>query len=165
MRLLCLALSLGLAVLISSAASASELDDHAFAKAVEGTYILFEKDGFQRVLSLSRGGNVSQVSDQEKSYGYTTGLGAWTRTGAHQIRARVIDFEFDLDKGTPTGVARIDFVITLSKIVSTHYQAVSGTFVVQSYATGQNPLSPSEAPMRAYDDAFTGSRVAFAEKP
>jgi hypothetical protein len=49
MRWLCLALSLGLSALISNAALASELDDHAFAQAVEGTYVPVEDlDKFYR---------------------------------------------------------------------------------------------------------------------
>jgi len=165
MRMFHLALFLVAGVLASRAAPASELIDDAFAKALEGTYVLFEKEGFQRLLSFSRGGNVTQVSNQEKSIGYTSGLGSWKRTGADHIRARVIDFEFDLDEGTPTGVALVDFDITLSKEASTQYQALSGTYSVRSYATGQNPLSPSEAPGRTYNEAFTGYRVAIPETP
>jgi hypothetical protein len=165
MRTFHLAVILVAGALASSAAPASELDDDAFAKALEGTYILFEKDGFQRVLSFSRGGNVTQVSNQEKSIGYTSGLGTWKRTGADHIRARVIDFEFDLDEGAPTGVAVVDFDITLSKEALAQYQALSGRYSVRSYATGQDPLSPSEAPRRTHNEAFTGSRVAVPETP
>jgi len=165
MRKFRLALFLVAGVLAASAALASEPGDDAFAKAVEGTYILFQKDGFQRALSLFRGGIVSQVSEQEKVFSYTSGLGSWKRTGADRIRARVIDFESDRDKGTPTGVALVDLEITFSKKVSTQYQALSGTLSVRSYAAGQNPLSPSEAPTRTYNETFTGARVAIPGTP
>lgn len=165
MRLFRLAMFLAAGLLASSAAPGSELDDDAFAKAVEGTYILFQKDEFRRALSLFRGGIVSQVSEQERLLGYSSGLGSWIRKGADQIGARVIDFEFDLDDGTPTGVALVDFDITFSQEALTQFQALSGTLTVRAYATGQNPLDPSEAPTRAYNEALTGSRVAVPETP
>lgn len=59
----------------------------------------------------------------------------------------LIDYEFDLDTGTPSGVSRIDFVITLSNQAAAQYQALNGTFSVVSYAKGQNLLDPGEAPL------------------
>ena len=165
MKKLGLALFIVASVLASTAAPASEPGEDAFTNAVEGTYILLQKDGFQRALSLFRGGIVAQVSEQEKLFSYTSGLGSWKRTGDNRVRARIIDFEYDPDKGTPTGVALVDFEITFSKEASSQYQALSGTLSVRSYATGQNPLSPSEAPTRTYNAAFTGSRVATPGTP
>lgn len=165
MRMFLFALLFVVGVPAARTALASDLDADAFTRAVEGTYILFQNDGSQRALSFFRGRNVVQVSGQEKFFGYTSGLGSWMRTGAHHIKARVIDFEFDRNEDTPTGVALVDFDITLSEEVGTQYQALSGTFSVRSYAAGQDPQRPTELPIRTFSDSFTGSRVAVPETP
>ena len=52
------------------AAGASDRD----ALEIEGSYILYQDDGHQRVLSFNRSGNVIQASDLETVVGFTSGL-------------------------------------------------------------------------------------------
>lgn len=47
------------------------------ANTIEGAYLLVENDGYQRILSFDRSGNVSQVSDQQPLIGFTSGQGTW----------------------------------------------------------------------------------------
>ena len=76
---------LGLVLAIALAAPAGATDRAAIA--FEGAYLLLQDDGFQRVLSLDRSGNVSQVSDQQSVIGFSEGRGTWQQVGPDSIRA------------------------------------------------------------------------------
>ncbi|MCP4383241.1 MAG: hypothetical protein GY798_17790 [Hyphomicrobiales bacterium] len=129
------------------------------ALAVEGTYFLIQDDGFQRVLSFDRGGNISQISDQETLIGFTTSTGAWARTDPEKAVATMISFNYDVYGSDTVGATAIRYEFTFSDMVDGKYQAISGSYAGKTYAEGQNPLRPSEAPVRTFGTAFAGSRV------
>jgi hypothetical protein len=114
--------------------------DDSTAIVFEGAYLLIQDDNFQRILSLDRAGTITQVSDQEPLFGFTAGLGAWQQTGPESVRARVIDFSYEVDGGKPLGPALIIYDLTFSDLVAGKYQTVS-------------------APIRSFGIAFKGQRI------
>ena len=133
--------------------------DDSAANAFEGAYLLIQDDKFQRILSLDRAGTITQVSDQEPLLGFTGGLGAWQQTGPESVRARVIDFSYEGEEGKPTGPALIIYDLTFSDLVNGKYQKVSGLYAGEQFAPGQDPLNPSEPPIRTFGIAFKGQRI------
>jgi hypothetical protein len=133
--------------------------DDSAALAFEGAYLLTQDDNFQRILSLDRSGTISQVSDQEPLLGFTAGLGAWQQTGPESVRARVIDFAYEVDGGKPIGPAMIIYDLAFSDLVAGKYQTVSGIYAGEQFAAGQDPLNPSEPPIRSFGIAFKGQRI------
>lgn len=136
-------------------AGASDRD----ALEIEGSYILFQDDGYQRVLSFDRSGNVVQASDLEAVYGFTSGVGAWEQTGPDAAKARVIDFNYDLETGQPVGPAIVDYELTFGELVQGKYQTVTGSLAGRQYELGQDPLAPTEEPARTFEVSFTGKRI------
>ena len=132
-------------------------DDAALAFA--GACLLLQDDKFQRILSLDRAGTITQVSDQEPLIGFTAGLGAWQQTGPDSVRARVIDFSYEVDGGKPSGPALIIYDLTFSDLADGKYQMVSGLYAGEQFAVGQDPLNPSEPPIRSFGIAFKGQRI------
>ena len=92
--------------------------------------------------------------------GFTSGHGAWEQTGPDTVVARVVDFNLHLDSGKPTGSALVVYTLTFAGLESGKYQGVSGNYVGKSYAVGQNPLNPTEPPIRTFGVDFTGQRIA-----
>ena len=133
--------------------------DDRMAIAVEGAYLLIQENDSQRVLSFTRGGTVSEVGSGEQRRGYTSGLGTWEQTGPNQVVARIIDFNFDLDSGAPTGTALIVYTLTFEGLEQGRFQRFSGSFSGQQFALGQNPLNPTEPAVRSFGRAFTGQRI------
>ena len=139
-----------------------------FATAVEGPYLLLQEDKFQRILSFERGGNVASVSDQQASYGFTGGQGAWKRTGQSEVTATIVDFFYNTEDGAPLGPSLIVYVLTFSDEVAPSpddwdrvrkFQSVTGSYSGKHYAFGQNPLAPTEPPIREFGIGFTGKRI------
>jgi len=151
-------LSLFCCVIVALSASGVRAADD-LAIAIEGSYLLIQDDEYQRVLAFDRGGTVSQVSEQQPLLGFTSGEGAWEQTGPDTVIARVVDFNFSLDDGKPTGTSLIVYTLTLSELVSGKYQQVTGTFAGKNFAVGQNPLNPAEPPAREFGMGFTGQRI------
>jgi hypothetical protein len=149
--------SLCVAVLTVSAIEASASDRDAIE--VEGSYILYLQNDRQRLLSFDRGGNVIDVSDLEAVYGFTTGVGAWHQTGPDSATARVIDFNFDVDSGEPTGPALIMYDLTFGDLVQGKYQTVTGSLSGRQYEPGQDPLAPTKEPTRTFENTFAGKRI------
>jgi len=129
------------------------------AGAFEGAYLLVQHDGYQRIVTLEPGGTVSQVSDQQPLLGFTSGHGAWRSTGRDKVQARVIDFSYELEENAPVGPSLIVYDLAFSDLVSGKYQTVTGQFAGAQYATGQNPLNPTEAPVRTFGIPFKGQRI------
>ena len=96
----------------------------------------------------------------EQRRGYTSGLGAWEQTGPNQIAARIIDFNFDRDSGDPTGTALTVYTLTFEGLEQGRFERFSGNFSGQQFALGQNPLNPSEPPVRSFGREFIGQRIA-----
>ena len=71
----------GFAFIVAMVIAAESRATDSESIAVEGTYFLLQEDGFQRVLTFDRGGNISQISDQETLIGFTTSQGAWVQSG------------------------------------------------------------------------------------
>ena len=69
------------------------------AIAMEGSYLLFQKDKYQRVLSLDCGGVALQVASQQSVIGFTSGQGAWEQTGSDSASAKVLDFAYTFGDG------------------------------------------------------------------
>ncbi|MCP4317908.1 MAG: hypothetical protein GY789_18275 [Hyphomicrobiales bacterium] len=136
---------------------------HAYAAsdtAIEGSYRLVQDDSFQRVLSFTPEGNVSQVSDQEALIGFTAGLGTWTRTGPNTVTATLINFKHDIkETDGGDGSARITYELTFSDPQDGKYRAVAGSYTGETFAETQNPLAPTEAPVNTFGTGFSGQRI------
>ncbi|MCP4327230.1 MAG: hypothetical protein GY791_02175 [Alphaproteobacteria bacterium] len=89
---------------------------------IEGAYLVIQDDGYQRILSLDRGGNITQVSDQQPLIGFTSGKGAWEQTGPDTVTARVVDFAYELDDGEPVGSAVIVYELKFGEPVSGKFE-------------------------------------------
>lgn len=149
--------SAGCLVLLAMAvAGASEQPE---AK-VEGSYLLFQTDGYQRILSFEPSGNVSQVSDQQMIEGFTVGQGTWVQQEPGRVSAKIVDFTFSLEDGKPIGPSLIVFDLTFSDPVSGIFQNVSGAYRGKQFATGQNPLDPDTAASLEFGIDFTGQRIS-----
>ena len=144
-------------VVALTATGARAADD--VATAIEGAYLLIQDDEYQRVLSFDRGGTVSQVSEQQPLMGFTSGQGAWEQTGPETVVARVIDFNFGLDDGKPTGTSLLVYKLTFSDPVAGKFQQITGAYAGKNFAVGQNPLNPAEPPAREFGISFTGQRI------
>jgi hypothetical protein len=151
-RFACLLLALATA----GGLAAEERDSAAF----EGVYLLVQHDGYQRTLSLEPGGIASQVSDQEALLGYSGAQGAWRLTGPERARVRLIDFSHETEGGQPLGPALIVYDLSFAELASGKYRKVSGRFAGKQYAAGQNPLNPTEPPVRSFGVAFQGQRIS-----
>ncbi len=150
MSAVCLVLAAGL--------STAQANDRA-AIAVEGAYLLIQDNDFHRVLSFTRGGTVSEVGSGEQHNSYTSGLGTWEQTGPNEVVARIIDFNFDRDSGAPTGSSMNVYTITFEGLEQGRFDRFSGSFSGQQFAFGQNPLDPTEPPVRSFGRDFTGQRI------
>lgn len=148
-------------------ANATASDD--FAEAVQGSYLLLQEDGFKRILSFYRGGNVISVSDQQADYGFTSGQGAWKRIGESEVTATVIDFSHSTESGSPLGSSLIVYMLTLSDKEAREtedgdrvqeFQSVTGAYSGKQFAFGQNPIAPTERPIREFGIGFTGQRIS-----
>ena len=133
--------------------------DDRMAIAVEGAYLLAFENDFRRVLSFTRGGTVSEVGSGEQHRSYTSGLGAWEQTGPNQVVARIVDFNFDRDSGAPTGTGLKVYTLTFEGLENGRFEGLSGSFSGQQFAFGQDPLNPTEPPVRSFGRAFTGQRI------
>lgn len=133
--------------------------DDSLALAVEGAFLLTQDNGSQRVIALTRGGTVSTVASGEQRGGYTSGLGTWEMTGSDSIVARIIDFNFDRDSGTPIGTAMSVYTLKFDGLEQGRYDRFSGSFAGQQFAIGQDPLNPTEPPVRSFGRSFTGQRI------
>ncbi|WP_136660951.1 hypothetical protein [Nitratireductor sp. XY-223] len=150
-----LATALVAALAIPTAALAVESD----SSTIDGAYLLRQSDEHQRVLTFESGGTVSQISDQQNAVGYTSGLGSWTKTGPGSVTASIVDFNQPDPVDSGHGPSMIVFDLTFSNPVDGSYQYVSGTFSGEAFATGQDPLKPSEAPVRSFGTNFEGTRI------
>ena len=139
-------------------AEAGATDQSAIA--IEGTYFLIQDDGFQRIISLDRGGAVSRVSDQQTVIGFTGGAGAWKEIAPGKAKATVIDFDFDQESGERLGTALTIYELTFGDPNNGRYRKVAGKYTGNQYAVGQNPLDPSGSPVRTFGVAFTGQRIS-----
>ena len=142
------------AVVASDAAAADP-----FATAIEGPYLLIQDDKYERVLSFASGGTVAQVSDQQTLIGFTGGQGAWAQVGADHATARVVDFSYAQNGGKPIGPSVIVYDLKFSDLAGGKYGKVSGSLSGKSYATGQDPLHPTAAPIRTFEIGFKGQRI------
>lgn len=136
-------------------AGASDRD----ALEIEGSYVLYQDDGHQRVLSFDRSGNVIQASDLQTVIGFTGGVGAWEQTGPDSAVARLVDFNFNADSGEPMGSAIVEFDLTFGDLVQGKYQTVTGSYSGGQYDLGQDPLAPTEEPYRSFEATFEGKRI------
>lgn len=149
-------LSVAILLLGTIAASASDRD----ALEIEGSYILYQDDDHQRVLSFDRSGNVVQASNLETVVGFTSGVGAWEQTGPDTATARIINFNFNVDTGQPMGSAVVNYEFTFGDLVQRRYQTVAGHVSGGQYDVGQDPLAPTKNPYREFRFAFEGKRIA-----
>ncbi len=155
MRRLTVGLCLILAVMVAGEARPTDRT----AIAIEGAYLLLQTDGFQRILTFDRSGNLSQVSDQQTLIGFSVGQGTWEQTAPGKVRARLIDFSFEIESGKRSGPSLIDYELTFSDPDSGRYGKVSGSYTGKNFDVGQNPLNPSEAPTRPFGIDFEGYRI------
>lgn len=164
MKHLVLAFCLALAAAGATTVYGQESGDRMFGQAASGVYLLTQKDGYLRLLSLRQDGTVSQVSPQQTTLGFTVGEGAWHRTGETEVTARIIDFDFDPRDGKPTGATLIDYVLSLSDLELSGFKSVAGRYSGKQFALGQNPLDPNAKAIRGFGVAFTGQRVRGSVK-
>lgn len=145
-------------VVVALTAAAAGATDR-LAIAVEGSYLLLQDDNYQRILTFDRGGNVSQVSDQQPLLGFTVGQGAWEQTGPDSVTAKVVDFAYDPKDGHLIGPSVIVYSLTFGDQASGAYQTVTGSYAGEQYAEGQNPLDPTDPPISTFGIEFKGQRI------
>ena len=139
------------------------VDELLFIKSVTGTYFLSQQDenNFKRIVTITADYCFFSVSQESPSFGFSDGQGAWQRIGLQQkIRARILDFDFDLETGAPLSVSRATFTIMFAVKVNGKFQAVSGEFLVEQFELNKNPLDPKAEPFQTFGPTgFTGHRV------
>jgi hypothetical protein len=147
----------GAACLLFSTIDASASDRDALE--IEGSYILYQDDDNQRVISLDRSGNVVMASDLQPVVGFTSGVGAWEQTGPDSATARIVNFNFNVDTGQPMGPAIGVYDLTFGDLVQGKYQTVTGYISGGQYELGQDPLAPTVEPYREFGITFEGKRI------
>lgn len=152
-------LALFLCTVFAIAISVSTHATDRQAIAIEGTYLLKQDDGYQRVLSLDRGGNVSQVSDQQPLLGFTAGRGVWHASRPNGVVARVIDFSFNLKTGARMGPSLIVYELTFSDPELDGFQSVGGSLSGKVFPVGEDPLQPTKDPIQSFKIGLSGRRV------
>ena len=149
--------SVCVAIVLLGTISAGASDRDALE--IEGSYILYQEDRHQRVLSFDRSGNVVQASDLETVVGFTSGLGAWEQTGPDTATARVVNFNFNVNTGEPMGSAIVKYDLTFGDLVQGKYQTATGDISGGQYDIGQDPLTPTKNPYREFRITFEGKRI------
>jgi hypothetical protein len=152
-----LALFLGSVVAIAFSVSTHATDRKAIA--IEGTYLIKQDDGYQRLLTFDRGGNLSQVSDQQTLLGFTAGRGTWQASGSNGAIARVIDFSFNLKTGARVGPSMIVYELTFSDPALDGFQSVGGSLNGKIFPVGEDPLQPTKDPIQSFKIGLSGRRV------
>lgn len=127
---------------------------------IEGSYLLIQEDGYQRVLSIDGGGTASVISSLQASIGFTTGQGSWAQSGRGTATARIVDFSLAGPAGTPAGPTLSVYELTFSEPVEGKFTRVSGALNGQQFAHGDNPLKPSKPVVRSFGMAFQGERIS-----
>ncbi|MEX3010429.1 hypothetical protein [Hoeflea sp. TYP-13] len=149
-------MSSALAVALLGAGPALAADSTTF----EGSYLLVQDNAHKRVLSFAPGGNVSQVSDQEASIGFTAGLGTWTPTGPDTVRAVVINFNHDIkETDGGDGATRVVYDLTFSDLQDGKYRSLAGSYAGESFDEGQNPVAATQQPVHTFAADFIGQRI------
>lgn len=152
-------LLIALGLLIFTVGIAAADDDSRTEAAVEGAYLMLQTNDVQRVIAFTACGTVSIVGSGGQNRGYTSGLGAWEQTGRNQVTARIVDFNFDPDTGTPLGSALVTYTLNFEDLEDGAFQRLSGRFAGEQFAVGQNPLDPTEDPVRTFGRELTGQRI------
>jgi len=124
-----------------------------------GTYLWVEDGGFQRVVTITRDGTFSSVSQAGPTFGFSDGLGSAKRTGKREVTATQIDFNFDAE-GNITGVTRVVFVMEFEDKERGRFQVVYGSLVGETFPPEENPLDPAGAPTGTFSFDYEGSRVS-----
>jgi hypothetical protein len=146
-----------IAILLLGATAAGASDSDPLE--IEGSYILYQNDGHQRVLSFNRSGNAIQASDLETVVGFSSGLGAWEQTGPDSATARLVNFNFNVDTGKPMGSAIVGYDLKFRDLVGGKYQTVTGSLSGGQYDIGQDPLAPTTEPYLKFQYTFEGKRI------
>lgn len=152
-------------------------DTHAdfnffFTRSVTGTFLLKQDNNFLRLVTIFADRNFASISqepgflDNENPanfFVFSNAQGAWKRTGAKEITAKGIDFDFqtnvdasdDIPFRTATTVTQVIFILEFADEVNWKFQTATGRFFGKSFDKGENPLPHFEE-----DDAdFSGTFI------
>ncbi len=146
------------AVLLALMSGIAAADDDP-ATAMQGSYLLFQNDKYQRVLSLGAGGVAQQVSEEETVVGFTSGQGNWAATGTNTANVKIIDFTYNLGDGKPVGPTVTVFELRFADQANGKFQKVEGVFNGAQHARGQDVLTTESQPLRTYRVRFSGQRI------
>jgi hypothetical protein len=165
--ILALALLATAAFLVPSALRPTEADnDSEFAEKIAGTYLVIRDpaDGPSRILTIHADGNLSSIQSiqfsegvgPEGNAGFSDQQGAWEKAGNQQVKATVLDFEYDLSDGTFLGTSAAHYVLEFHQ----GFQIVDGTVEGKVFAPGVDALHPGETtPIAQFTDEFAAQRV------
>lgn len=146
-------------LLAVSLTGGSAFAEEVSSQAMEGSYLLLEDNGYQRVISLGPGGIARQVSAEQTVVGFTAGQGAWKATGTDSAKVRIVDFTYNTGDGKPIGPSVAVFELRFADQKDGLFQRLSGLLDGAQHATGQNVLSSDVQPLRTYRTRFSGQRI------
>jgi hypothetical protein len=150
---------LSIAAFILSSTSASSRDTGAQGGCFPGTYLVVEGSGTQSLWTLSQDGGFQITSSAERAFGFSHIQGIWKKTGARDVKARGLDFNFNkssLNGGVPPSqIARLDIVMRFAD----RCEEMEGSFELRAFNPNDDPLD-SNTPAIA-SDTFFGRRVSI----
>ncbi|MBS1257384.1 MAG: hypothetical protein MAG551_00426 [Candidatus Scalindua arabica] len=145
-----------LSVLCSKEAGAHK-SDSAFGEKIAGTYILTEDDdGGSRIVTITADGGWLGIHSLQFENKFSNQQGVWEKTGKRKIAVRTLDF-ISLKGGV--GSALFNFTVEFDNA----YQQVSGELSGQLFPPGVDPLDPVAAPIRTFNNTFTGKRLIVTD--
>ena len=152
-------LTIALGALLLAGSAHAGTSDATFASHVEGAYFITDESGVRGTLVFDAAGTVTQVVSDQPELGFTAAQGAWVRDGDRGVRARLIDFDFELPSGRPKSSTVVVYEITFSSPESRRFLSLEGTIAGQSYAPPQDPLAPTEPPIGSFAASISGERI------
>ena len=137
-----------------------------FGQEVAGTYVVTRDpaDGASRILTIHEDGTLSSINSTQHSAtqfsatpsGFSAQNGAWEKVGEHKVQALVLNTNYDISSGAPTGfaIARYDLVF------DDDFQIVEGEVSGEVFEPGVDVLNPGNAvPILTFTDEFVAKRV------
>lgn len=125
-----------------------------------GTYLWLAESGYQQIVSITKDGTFTIVSQRASVDGFSVGLGTAKRTGRREVTARKIDFGFDQD-GKPNSITSVVYTMIFSDDRRGKYQSIIGSQVGEVFSPEESPLNTTEPPLATFSSTFEGQRLTI----
>ena len=144
-RLLILALVLSIPPVLMNSTIASSRDNGSQGGCFPGTYLVVEGSGTQSLSTLSQDGGFQVTSSAQRVFGFSHIQGVWKKTGAQDVKARGLDFNFNetpVNGGVPPSqITRLDIVMRFAY----RCEQMEGSFELRAFNPDDDPLDANRS--------------------